>query len=141
MLTTPSFESTTQTPSTTAKPSRLMVDAPTRMFHWLFALSFLGAYITADGERWRSLHITLGYTLAGLLAFRVLYGLIGPRQAGLGAMYRKLSSAPLWLKSTHDKPHPNINQLAPGSKPVDGASDRGFTGDGGAADLEWLWCL
>lgn len=99
MLTTPSFESTTQTPSTTAKPSRLMVDAPTRMFHWLFALSFLGAYITADGERWRLLHVTLGYTLAGLLAFRVLYGLIGPRQAGLGAMYRKLSSAPAWLKS------------------------------------------
>lgn len=99
MLTTPSFESTTQTPSMTAKPSRLIVDAPMRMFHWLFALSFLGAYITADGERWRLLHVTLGYTLAGLLAFRVLYGLIGPRQAGLGAMWRKLSNAPLWLKS------------------------------------------
>ena len=99
MLATPSFESTTQTPSTTAKPSRLMIDAPTRMFHWLFALSFLGAYLTADGERWRLLHVTLGYTLAGLLAFRVLYGLIGPRQAGLGAMWRKLSSAPVWLKS------------------------------------------
>lgn len=99
MLATPSFESTTQTPTTTAKPSRLMIDAPTRMFHWLFALSFLGAYLTADGERWRSLHVTLGYTLAGLLAFRVLYGLTGPRQAGLGVMWRKLASAPTWLKS------------------------------------------
>ena len=58
-------------------PSRLVTDAPTRMFHWLFALSFVGAYLTADGERWRLLHVTLGYTMAGLLGFRVLYGLLG----------------------------------------------------------------
>ena len=31
------------------KASRRVVDAPTRMFHWLFALCFAGAYITADG--------------------------------------------------------------------------------------------
>ena len=80
-------------------PTRLVTDAPTRMFHWLFALSFVGAYITADGERWRLLHVTLGYTLAGLLAFRVLYGLFGPRQAGLGQLWRKLSGAPAWLRS------------------------------------------
>jgi cytochrome b len=69
------------------------------MFHWLFALSFLGAYLTADGERWRLLHVTLGYTMIGLLAARVLYGLVGPRQAGLGLMWRKLSSLPTWLRS------------------------------------------
>ena len=60
-------------------PSRLVTDAPTRMFHWLFALSFVGAYLTADGERWRLLHVTLGYTMAGLLGFRLLYGIFGPR--------------------------------------------------------------
>lgn len=80
-------------------PQRRVIDAPTRMFHWLFALSFLGAYLTGDGERWRALHVTLGYTLAGLLAFRVLYGLFGPRHAGLGLMLRKLASAPSWLRS------------------------------------------
>jgi cytochrome b len=67
------------------------------MFHWLFALSFLGAYLTADGERWRLLHVTLGYTLAGLLAFRVLYGVFGPRQARLGLLWRKLAATPSWL--------------------------------------------
>ena len=82
-----------------ATPSRRVVDAPTRMFHWLFALCFLGAYLTADGERWRLLHITLGYTLAGLLGFRVLYGLFGPRHARLSMMWRKLSGAPAWLRS------------------------------------------
>jgi len=56
------------------KPGRRVTDAPTRMFHWLFALSFVGAYATADGESWRALHVTLGYTMVGLLVFRVLYG-------------------------------------------------------------------
>jgi len=64
-----------RSPTTTA-PGRLVTDAPTRMYHWLLALSFVGAYLTADGERWRALHVTLGYTMAGLLAFRVLYGLL-----------------------------------------------------------------
>ena len=77
----------------TARPQgagrgRRVIDAPTRMFHWLFALSFVGAYLTADGERWRMLHVTLGYTMAGLLAFRVLYGRSGPRQAKLSALWR-----------------------------------------------------
>lgn len=80
-------------------PGRRTIDAPMRMFHWLFALSFLGAYLTAEGERWRMLHVTLGYTMAGLLGFRVLYGLFGPKQASLSALWRKLSGAPAWLKS------------------------------------------
>ena len=82
--------------------SRLVTDAPTRMFHWLFALSFLGAYLTAESEQWRALHVTLGYTLAGLLAWRVLYGLIGPKQAGLGVLWRKLGAAPAWLRAGRD---------------------------------------
>ena len=87
-----------------AAPSRLVTDAPTRMFHALFALSFLGAYLTADGEHFRLLHVTLGYTMAGLLVFRVLYGLFGPRQAGLGLLWRKLTGAPAWLRSLRAAP-------------------------------------
>ncbi len=83
-----------------AAPRRRVVDAPTRVFHALFALSFLGAYLTAESERWRALHVTLGYTMAGLLAFRLLYGLFGPRHARLGALLRKLAGAPAWLRST-----------------------------------------
>jgi cytochrome b len=79
---------------------RRVTDAPTRMFHWLFALSFLGAYVTADGERFRLLHVTLGYTMVGLLAFRLLYGWVGPRQLAMGVLWRKLSSAPRWLATT-----------------------------------------
>jgi cytochrome b len=103
MHATPSFNATTTTasaaPRATSAPGRLVTDAPTRMFHGLFALSFLGAYLTAEGEHWRMLHVTLGYTMAGLLVFRLLYGLLGPRQSGLGLLWRRLSAAPAWLAS------------------------------------------
>jgi cytochrome b len=59
----------------------LIWDAPVRVFHWLMVLCFAGAYISAESERWRLLHVTLGYTLAGLVAFRIVWGLIGPRTA------------------------------------------------------------
>ena len=79
------------------------------MFHWLFALCFVGAYLTADGERLRLLHVTLGYTLAGLLGFRVLYGLLGPRHARLSLLVRKLVGLPGWLASFKALSMPHIN--------------------------------
>lgn len=85
-------------------PRRLVTDAPTRMFHWLFALSFVGAYLTADSEHWRLLHVTLGYNLAGLLLFRLLYGLVGPRQVKLNLLWRKLSAAPAWFRNLRASP-------------------------------------
>ena len=79
--------------------TRRVTDATSRMLHWLMALSFTGVYLTADGERWRLVHVTLGYTLAGLLVARVLWGLFGPRQARLSVMWRKLKGLPAWLTS------------------------------------------
>ena len=78
--------------------TRRMVDAPTRMFHWLLALSFVGAYLTAEGERWRLAHLSLGYTMAGLLVFRVLWGLLGPRHVRLAVLGRKMQGWPAWLQ-------------------------------------------
>lgn len=83
---------------------RRTVDAPIRMFHALFALSFAGAYLSGDGERWRALHVTLGYTMLGLLAFRIVYGLVGPRPARLSALWRKLLGWPAWLRSLFTQP-------------------------------------
>jgi cytochrome b len=66
-----------------AGPARkvLVWDAPVRVFHWLMVFSFAGAYLTAESERWRLLHVSLGYTMAGLVAFRIVWGLIGTRHA------------------------------------------------------------
>ena len=98
----PSPPQPTATPAARRAPqarSRRVTDAPTRMFHWLFALSFVGAYVTAESEHFRLLHVTLGYTLAGLLVFRAVYGFLGPRSMGLGLLWRKVSGAPDWLRS------------------------------------------
>jgi cytochrome b len=59
----------------------LVWDAPTRVFHWLQALSFTAAYLTAYSERLRNYHVALGYILLGLLAFRLLWGVVGTRYA------------------------------------------------------------
>lgn len=59
----------------------LVWDLPTRLFHWLLAASFAGAWLTGDSERWRDLHVVLGYTFAGLIAFRLLWGFAGSRYA------------------------------------------------------------
>jgi cytochrome b len=56
-------------------------DVPVRLFHWIFASSFLGAYLTSESERWRDVHLIAGYTLAAMLLFRVLWGFIGSRYA------------------------------------------------------------
>ena len=76
---------------------RHVTDAAVRAFHWMFALAFAGAWLTAESERWRLVHVTLGYTLAGLLAFRLLWGGIGPRPARLSVLARKLGGLPGWL--------------------------------------------
>jgi cytochrome b len=59
----------------------LVWDAPVRVFHWLMVFSFAGAYLTAESERWRLVHVTLGYTMVGLVAFRIVWGLVGTRYA------------------------------------------------------------
>ena len=85
-------------------PGRRVVDAPIRMFHALFAATFAGAYLTADSEHWRLLHVTLGYAFAGLLGFRLLYGLLGPRQAALGVLRRRIAGTRAWAETLRSTP-------------------------------------
>lgn len=76
----------TTTPQDT---SRVLVwDAPVRVFHWLLVLSFAGAWLTAESERWRLVHVTLGYTMAALAAFRIVWGLVGTRHARFASFVR-----------------------------------------------------
>jgi cytochrome b len=75
----------------------LIWDLPVRVFHWLMVLCFAGAYITAESERWRLLHVTLGYTMAGLVGFRIVWGLIGPRTARFANFVRGPSAVARYL--------------------------------------------
>jgi cytochrome b len=77
----------------------LVWDLPTRVFHWLLALSFAGAYLTAESERWRLVHVTLGYTVGGLLVFRLLWGLVGTRHARFASFVRGPAAVLRYLRS------------------------------------------
>lgn len=81
---------------TTSPPSRrvLVWDLPTRLFHWLLAASFAGAFLTAESERLRDVHVALGYTFAGLIGFRLLWGFVGTRYARFRAFL--YSPGELW---------------------------------------------
>lgn len=59
----------------------LVWDVPTRLVHWLLAASFAGAFVTADSERLRNLHVAAGYAVFSLILFRLAWGLIGSRHA------------------------------------------------------------
>ena len=64
------------------KELRLVWDLPTRLFHWLVVLTLIGSYFTAKpGTEWMNWHMRLGYLMIGLLLFRLVWGLIGPRHA------------------------------------------------------------
>jgi cytochrome b len=51
------------------------------VFHWTLVLSFCGVFLTSESERYRDIHVMLGYTMLGLIAFRLLWGFIGTRYA------------------------------------------------------------
>ena len=54
-------------------------DPLVRLFHWSFAALIAAAWLTSDEGKW--LHERIGYAIAALLAFRVLWGFVGSRHA------------------------------------------------------------
>ena len=74
-------------------------DILVRLFHWSFAACFAGAWITAESERFRDVHVALGYTMAGLVAFRLLWGLVGTRHARFASFVRGPAAVARYLRS------------------------------------------
>jgi len=77
----------------------LVWDAPVRVFHWLMVFSVAGAYLTAESERWRLAHVTLGYTMAGLVVFRIVWGLVGTRHARFASFVRGPAAVAAYLRA------------------------------------------
>jgi cytochrome b len=82
-----------------ADDRRLVWDLPLRLFHWLFATCIVASYVTAKlGFDWMQWHFYLGYTAIGLLVFRILWGLFGPRHARFSSFVHNPSAIWLYLK-------------------------------------------
>lgn len=62
--------------------NRILVwDLPTRVGHWLLVVCFALAWLTGDSEEWRLVHVTSGYVMLAVLAFRLFWGFAGSRYA------------------------------------------------------------
>ncbi len=77
----------------------LVWDLPVRLFHAMMIASFIGAWLTAESESWQMLHVTLGYTMAALVAWRVAWGVMGTRYARFSQFVRRPSAVMAYLKS------------------------------------------
>ncbi|GAB4223683.1 MAG: cytochrome b/b6 domain-containing protein [Kiloniellaceae bacterium] len=71
-------------------------DPLVRIFHWSLVASFAVAWISAD--EWDDLHIWAGYAAAGLIAFRLVWGLVGPRYARFSQFLRAPGTVAAYLK-------------------------------------------
>lgn len=70
-------------------------DPLVRVFHWSLVASFVVAWLSA--EAWGDLHEWAGYAAAALIAFRLAWGLIGPRYARFAQFVRRPSSVVRYL--------------------------------------------
>lgn len=77
----------------------LVWDIPTRLGHWLLAGSFALAWLTSESESLRNVHVASGYAFGAILAFRLLWGLIGSRHARFAAFVLAPYAALAYLKS------------------------------------------
>jgi cytochrome b len=76
-------------PVTALRPSTAYVwDLPTRLFHWLLVLSVTIGFLTGfiAPEWWMGVHKWAGYAVAGLVLFRLVWGLFGSEYSRFGSM-------------------------------------------------------
>lgn len=79
---------------------RLVWDLPLRLFHWLLVLSLGLLWLTqwfgydrfteipaAFDLDWMVVHMWLGYWTLGLIVFRLLWGIVGPRHARFASFF------------------------------------------------------
>lgn len=98
-----------ETAAPTAEPARgariLVWDLPVRVLHWLLAVSFAGAWLTAEADNWQLVHVTLGYTAAALACLRIAWGLVGTRHARFSSFVRGPRAIAAYLGSLlHGRP-------------------------------------
>lgn len=62
----------------------LVWDWPVRIGHWLMATGFGLAWLTAESETFRLVHVISGTTVFAIATFRLIWGVVGTRYARFG---------------------------------------------------------
>ena len=84
-------------PTSVSMQRKPVVDLGTRMAHASMALAFVISYVTSESEYWRLVHVYSGYSLAAVLAFRLVWGWVGPASARWGMLLRRVAMWRVWL--------------------------------------------
>lgn len=79
----------------TASRTVAVWDLPLRLWHWLLAISVLTAWFTPSV--YHGLHRIVGYSVIGLLAFRLVWGFTGSRYSRFRMVGVRLRAAPSYL--------------------------------------------
>lgn len=78
-------------------------DLPTRLFHWVLAACVVGSVVSAKvGGNAMAWHFRLGYVVFALLAFRVLWGLVGGRWSRFASFIRSPGAVMRYLRGKSD---------------------------------------
>jgi len=81
-------------------------DLPTRIFHWALAAAVIGLFITAyTGGNAMVWHFRLGYTVLALLAFRIVWGLVGGRWSRFASFIYSPTSLSRYLRGQSHPDH------------------------------------
>lgn len=59
----------------------LVWDWTVRCGHWLMAAAFIVAYLTAESETWRLVHVISGSLVLAVASYRIVWGVVGTRYA------------------------------------------------------------
>ncbi|WP_042335550.1 cytochrome b/b6 domain-containing protein [Bradyrhizobium sp. DOA9] len=85
-----------RTPAERTVPRTIAVwDLPLRLWHWALAAGVLAAWFTPSV--YDGLHRVLGYTVLGLLAFRLVWGFRGSRYSRFRMVGVRLRASPRYL--------------------------------------------
>jgi len=87
----------------------LVWDLPVRLFHWALVLLVAFSYATGKiGGGWMEWHLRSGYAILALLAFRILWGLVGSDTARFSAFLRAPGAAVEYLRARMAGRHPHV---------------------------------
>lgn len=71
-------------------------DPLVRVFHWGLVATVAVAWLS--GDDWETLHVIAGYGVAGLVAFRLVWGVIGGRHARFAGFVRGPATVLAYLR-------------------------------------------
>lgn len=79
-------------------------DPALRLFHWSLAASVIGGWLLGEfGPAIMTLHFYAGYAVAALLAFRLVWGLVGPRPARFAQFLRGPAAVAAYVRTLPER--------------------------------------